>query len=84
MERDMSDVALMRLSDAINELATLEPALAEVIDLKFFCGFSFEEIAEMRELSVRTVRRQWEKARLILFQEVGGGSPAYFSSSGTR
>ena len=70
-EKDMSDVELSRLSDAINELATLEPALAEVVDLKFFCGFSFEEIAEMRELSTRTVRRQWEKARLMLFQEIG-------------
>jgi len=81
-ERDMSDAELTRLSDAINELATLEPALAEVVDLKFFCGFSFEEIAQMRDLSARTVRRQWEKARLMLFREIGPVD--HFSSSGTR
>jgi len=34
--------------------------------LKFFCGFSFVEIAEMRAVSERTVRRDWAKARLLL------------------
>lgn len=37
-----------------------EPTLAEVVDLKFSCGFSFTEIAAMRAVSERTVQRQWE------------------------
>jgi RNA polymerase sigma factor (TIGR02999 family) len=59
---------LGRLSDALDELATREPRLAELVDLKYFCGFGFEEIAAQRGISVRTVQRDWEKARLILFK----------------
>ena len=44
-------------------LAAVDASLAEVVDLKFFCGFSFAEIAAMRGVSERTVQRRWEKAR---------------------
>jgi DNA-directed RNA polymerase specialized sigma24 family protein len=37
-----------------------------VVDLKFFCGFTFAEIAAMQRLSERTVQRRWEKARIYL------------------
>jgi len=57
---------LTELSDALDELVTVDPMLAEVVDLKFFCGFSFAEIAAMRAVSERTVQRQWEKARIYL------------------
>lgn len=57
---------LQQISDVLDELAAVEPALAEVVDLKFFCGFSFAEIAAMRGVSERTVQRHWEKARLYL------------------
>jgi RNA polymerase sigma factor (TIGR02999 family) len=59
---------LTRLSDALDDLATRAPELAEVVDLKYFCGFTFEDIASQRGTSVRTVQREWEKARLILFE----------------
>ena len=61
---------LSRLSDALDELATREPRLAEVVDLRYFCGFTFEDIAAQRGSSVRTVQRDWEKARVILFQQL--------------
>ena len=57
---------LERLGDALDELADLEPALAELVDLHFFCGFSFVEIAALRQVSERTVQRDWRKARLLL------------------
>src|SRR5438552_691158 len=57
---------LTRLSEALDELAALDARLAEVVDLKYFCGFSFVEIANLRGTSERTVQRDWEKARLIL------------------
>jgi RNA polymerase sigma factor (TIGR02999 family) len=57
---------LEALSDAIDVLAALDPALAELVDLKFFCGFSFVEIAALRAVSERTLQRNWEKARLLL------------------
>ena len=59
---------LERLGDALDELAQLEPGLAELVDLHFFCGFSFGEIATLRQVSERTVQRDWRKARLLLHE----------------
>ncbi|MFN0186969.1 MAG: ECF-type sigma factor [Aquabacterium sp.] len=58
--------SLDALSEALDELAQAEPALAELVELKFFCGFDFTEIAAMRGVSDRTVQRDWNKARLFL------------------
>jgi RNA polymerase sigma factor (TIGR02999 family) len=54
------------LSAALDELATVDPRLALVVDLKFFCGFTFVEIAAMQGVADRTVQRDWEKARIFL------------------
>ena len=62
----VDDRELMLISDALDELAKVDPSLAELVDLKFFCGFSFAEIAAMRSVSERTVQRSWEKARIYL------------------
>lgn len=61
---ELSD--LVPLGDALNELARIDAPLAELVDLKFFCGFSFSDIAAMRGVSERTVQRDWNKARLYL------------------
>jgi len=70
MEELNGDVAdekeLAHIGAAIDELAGVDRPLAEVVDLKFFCGFSFAEIASMRGISERSVQRQWRKARLYL------------------
>jgi RNA polymerase sigma factor (TIGR02999 family) len=63
--------ALVKIGDALDELAKAEPELAEIVDLKFFCGFSFAEIAAMRGLSERTIQRGWEKGRLYLHHAIG-------------
>jgi RNA polymerase sigma factor (TIGR02999 family) len=63
---------LERLGDALGELAAFNPALAEVVDLHFFGGFSFGEIATLRGVSERTVQRDWRKARLLLHDTLGG------------
>ncbi len=65
-DRGADDQELTRLSAALDELAQVDPASAEVVDLKFFCGFSLVEIAAMRGVSERTVQRSWEKARIYL------------------
>ena len=62
---------LAQIGAALDELATLEPRLAEVVELKFFCGFSFEEIARMWDVSARTVQRDWAKARIYLHGALG-------------
>lgn len=57
---------LSLIGDVLDQLEDVEPELAQVVDLKFFCGFSFAEIAAMQKLSERTVQRRWEKARIYL------------------
>ena len=61
---------LQEIHEALERLAAVDPSLSEVVDLKFFCGFSFPEIAAMRGASERTVQRRWEKARLFLHRSI--------------
>ena len=55
------------IREALEELEVVDPDLAQVVDLKFFCGFTLAEVACMKGVSERTVQRQWEKARLLLY-----------------
>lgn len=61
-----SPIEFEHLSEALDSLAILEPALAELVDLHFFCGLGLAEIAELQGVSERTVQRSWRKARLLL------------------
>lgn len=58
--------SLDAVGTALEQLADLEPALAQLVDLKFFCGFTFAEIAGLRGVAERTVQRDWAKARVLL------------------
>ncbi|MEP7228421.1 MAG: ECF-type sigma factor, partial [Gemmatimonadales bacterium] len=64
---------LAALGEALRQLAELEPSLAELVDLHFFGGFSFVEIARLRGVSDRTVQRDWRKARLLLHHALEKG-----------
>ena len=55
-----------KLNTALESLAQIDPPLAEFVELKYFCGLSVSEIAHLREVSERTVERDWERARLML------------------
>jgi RNA polymerase sigma factor (TIGR02999 family) len=68
-----NDSSLERLRRALDELGRLDPGLAELVDLKFFCGFSFAEIAVFRDVSERTVQRDWAKARVLLHDALRTG-----------
>ena len=57
---------LSSISDALDQLTKVEPELAEVVDLKFFCGLTLADIASMKGVSERTMQRQWDKARMLL------------------
>jgi RNA polymerase sigma factor (TIGR02999 family) len=75
MEVDMVDGAadareLGQISEALDELLKTEPLLAEIVDLRFFCGFTFGEIAAIKSVSERTAQRQWEKARIYLHRRL--------------
>lgn len=80
LEADVADPAaeadeLVRIGAAVDELAAVDPLLAQVVDLRFFCGFTFAEIAAMRGLSERSVQRHWQKARLYLHDAVQDAGP---------
>ncbi len=53
---------------ALEELVTLDPRLASVVEMRYFGGMDDDEIAATLGLSSRTVRRDWDKARLLLAQ----------------
>lgn len=59
---------LAAISAALDELQETDPSLAELVDMRFFCGFSIPEIAALCGQSERTVHRRWEKARIYLRQ----------------
>jgi RNA polymerase sigma factor (sigma-70 family) len=68
LEKDETD--LSRLSEALDELAVRDAKLAELVDLKYFCGYTFDEIAAQRGTSTRTVKRDWETGRTVLFHQL--------------
>ncbi|MEO3690169.1 ECF-type sigma factor [Roseateles paludis] len=57
---------LLRVHEALHALAQAEPRLAKVVEMRYFGGYSETEIGETLDLTERTVRRDWEKARLLL------------------
>jgi RNA polymerase sigma factor (TIGR02999 family) len=67
------DARLLEINDAIDELAHLDPAQAEVVKLRFFVGLKLDEIAKLRSVSMKTVQRQWTHARAWLFERIERG-----------
>lgn len=63
---------LLRVNDALLELETLDPELVQVVEMRYFGGYSEREIAEMQGVTERTVRRRWDKARAWLYVALGG------------
>jgi RNA polymerase sigma factor (TIGR02999 family) len=63
---------LVKLDDALKTLATLNPRHSLIVELRFFGGLREEEVAEVLNISERTVRREWSLARAWLYREVSG------------
>jgi RNA polymerase sigma factor (TIGR02999 family) len=61
---------IVDLHEAVERLATLDSRKARVVELKFFGGLNYDEIAEVLEIARRTARRDWEFARLWLYREL--------------
>lgn len=61
-----ADIELEKLSTALESLAAIDARLAQCVDMKFFCGFTFGDIAQMWGVTERTVQRDWDKARVLL------------------
>ena len=60
------EAEILRVHEALEGLAQLDPRMAQVVELRYFGGLSEAEIAEALGVTDRTVRRDWEKARLWL------------------
>lgn len=67
---DGDRVDLLALDEALTRLQARDGELAEIVEAYFFAGFTFEEIADIRQTGERTIRRQWEVARLFLMKEL--------------
>ncbi len=67
---------LVALDEALQQLTTLNERLSRVVELRFFGGLSIEETATVLTTSVRTVKRDWRKARAFLYSELYEVKPA--------
>lgn len=65
-----ADVDVVALDEALTALAQLDPRQARIVELRFFFGLTQEEVAEVLELSLTTVKREWRTARLWLYQQM--------------
>jgi len=61
-----AEAEILAVSDALESLAKVDPRLVQVVELRYFAGFTEIETAAALDLSERTVRRLWEKARVLL------------------
>ena len=61
---------IIELHEALERLATLDARKAEVVELKYFGGLNYDEIAEVLKISAITVRRDWEFARTWLYSQL--------------
>jgi RNA polymerase sigma factor (TIGR02999 family) len=66
---------ILRVHEALDEMAARDPRMAKVVELRYFGGMTEPEIAEAVGVNERTVRRDWEKARLFLREALGPVSP---------
>jgi RNA polymerase sigma factor (TIGR02999 family) len=66
-----SDEEILAVHDALETLAKVDPRLVSVVEMRYFAGLSDAEIAAALGLSDRTVRRDWDRARLLLAEMLG-------------
>jgi len=72
---DSQAESLLELHEALDKLSQLDERLARVVECRFFGGMTEQETAEALHIAVRTVRRDWIKARGLLYQALGPGAP---------
>lgn len=71
-----SDERLLALDNALERLATFAPRLAEIVEYRFFGGYSEREIGDMLDMTERTVRRDWTKAKALMLIEMESAEAA--------
>ena len=66
----MRNLDVVALDEALSRLAEVDPRQGRIVEMRFFMGLSHEEIADILEVSVTTVKRDWKMARLWLHREL--------------
>jgi RNA polymerase sigma factor (TIGR02999 family) len=66
------EVGVLKLHEALESLAAIDRRGSQVVELRFFGGLSFEEVAEVLDISIATAKRDWQKARAWLYRELSG------------
>src|SRR3990172_11291246 len=67
---DARSTELISLDEALTQLAKQDPVKSRIVEMKYFAGLNYEEIAEVEKISPRTVRREWHKAKLWLYDAI--------------
>jgi RNA polymerase sigma factor (TIGR02999 family) len=67
---EAADERLLAIDEALDRLAQEDPAVVEVVKLRYYAGLTIEETATLLNVSVRTVNRRWAYARARLYQEL--------------
>jgi RNA polymerase sigma factor (TIGR02999 family) len=62
--------AVLALDEALSRLATKDVRMSKVVELKFFGGLTFDQIAQVLEVSEKTAKRDWQMARAWLRKEI--------------
>jgi len=68
---EKAELDLTALDEVLNELATLDPQQAQIVELRFFGGLTIEEVSEVLEISPATTKREWDSAKLWLRRQLG-------------
>ena len=63
---DSGEEEVLRLSEALDDLAQVDPRLVKIVEMRYFAGLTEADIAAALGIHERTVRRDWHKARLLL------------------
>jgi RNA polymerase sigma factor (TIGR02999 family) len=66
---------ILRVHTALEDMAARDPRMADIVEMRYFAGMTQSEIAEAIGVHERTVRREWEKARLFLREALEPPSP---------
>jgi RNA polymerase sigma factor (TIGR02999 family) len=73
---DFDNDQLLAIDQALDALDAIDPAQRELVELHWFAGLDFVEIAALRDVNERTVRRGWQRARAFLAAQLSGDDGA--------
>lgn len=81
-QQPMSPIDLLALDQALERLGAVDPEQVRLVELRFFGGLTVDEVAEVLQVSERTVQREWRIAQAWLFNELSSGDGEHTSGPG--